>query len=78
MEQIAHLCGHSGTTVTERVYRRQLRPVLLDGAAVMIGSSRTGLMAVSQAVCQPANASGHIQPADMPSDAMKERGLRSS
>ena len=32
---IADLCGHSGTSVTEKVYRHQLRPVLLMGAAAM-------------------------------------------
>ncbi len=35
LEQIADLCGHSGTIVTEKVYRHELRPVLLDGAVVM-------------------------------------------
>jgi integrase len=35
LEKIADLCGHSGTTVTEKVYRKQLRPVLLEGAEVM-------------------------------------------
>jgi integrase len=35
LEDIADLCGHSGTTVTEKVYRHQLRPVLLTGAAAM-------------------------------------------
>ena len=35
LEQIADLVGHSGTSVTEKVYRHQLRPVLLDGAVVM-------------------------------------------
>jgi integrase len=35
IEDIADLCGHSGTTVTERVYRHQLRPVLLEGAVAM-------------------------------------------
>ncbi|GAB3855861.1 site-specific integrase [Micromonospora andamanensis] len=35
LEDIADLCGHSGTSVTELVYRHQLRPVLLQGAAVM-------------------------------------------
>jgi integrase len=35
LEQIADLCGHAGTTVTEKVYRHELRPVLLDGAVVM-------------------------------------------
>lgn len=35
LEDIADLCGHSGTTGTELVYRHQLRPVLLQGAAVM-------------------------------------------
>src|SRR5437764_2052512 len=35
LEAIADLCGHSGTTVTEKVYRQQLRPVLLGGAIAM-------------------------------------------
>ena len=35
IEQIADLGGHSGTTVTESVYRHQLRPVLLAGAVAM-------------------------------------------
>lgn len=35
IQQIADLVGHSGTSVTEKVYRHQLRPVLLDGAQTM-------------------------------------------
>jgi integrase len=35
IEDIADLCGHAGTVVTEKVYRHQLRPVLLDGAVAM-------------------------------------------
>jgi integrase len=35
VEAIADLCGHSGTSVTERVYRHQLRPMLLNGAIAM-------------------------------------------
>jgi len=35
LEQIAELCGHAGTRVTEAVYRHQLRPVLLAGAVAM-------------------------------------------
>jgi len=36
VEQIADLVGqHAGTTVTEAVYRHELRPVLLDGATMM-------------------------------------------
>jgi integrase len=35
IEDIADLCGHAGTTVTEKVYRHQLRPVLLTGAVAM-------------------------------------------
>ena len=34
VEQISQLVGHSGTTVTELVYRHQLRPVLQKGATV--------------------------------------------
>ena len=35
IEDIADLCGHAGTRVTEAVYRYQLRPVLLGGAVAM-------------------------------------------
>jgi integrase len=36
IEQIARLVGHSGgSTVTDTVYRKQLRPVIEDGATVM-------------------------------------------
>jgi integrase len=35
VEQIAQLVGHSGTTVTELVYRHQPRPVIQTGATVM-------------------------------------------
>jgi integrase len=35
IEEIADLCGHSGTAITESVYRHQLRPVLLNGAVAM-------------------------------------------
>ena len=35
LEAIADLVGHSGTSVTEKVYRHQLRPVLLTGAIAM-------------------------------------------
>ena len=35
IEQISRLVGHSGTAVTELVYRKQIRPVLHDGATVM-------------------------------------------
>ena len=35
VEQIAQLVGHSGTTLTELVYRHQLRPLIQTGATVM-------------------------------------------
>jgi integrase len=35
IEQISRLVGHAGTTVTEQVYRKQIRPVIEDGAVVM-------------------------------------------
>ncbi|MEV6148936.1 tyrosine-type recombinase/integrase [Nonomuraea sp. NPDC052129] len=35
LEDIARLVGHSGTAVTKAVYRKQIRPVLLHGAAAM-------------------------------------------
>jgi integrase len=35
LEDIARLAGHSGTAVTERVYRHEIRPSLTQGAEVM-------------------------------------------
>jgi hypothetical protein len=35
VEHISRLVGHSGTTTTETIYRKQLRPVLLEGAGAM-------------------------------------------
>lgn len=35
LEAISQLVGHSGTIVTELVYRHQLRPVMQTGATVM-------------------------------------------
>jgi integrase len=35
MEQISRLVGHSGTAVTELVYRKQIRPVIQSGAVAM-------------------------------------------
>lgn len=35
IEQISRLMGHNGTSVTELVYRHQLRPVVEHGAETM-------------------------------------------
>lgn len=35
LEEISRLAGHAGTTVTEAVYRKELRPVLTQGAEAM-------------------------------------------
>jgi integrase len=35
IEEILRLVGHAGSSVTERVYRHQIRPILLAGAEAM-------------------------------------------
>jgi len=35
IEQISRLVGHSGTSTTETIYRKQIRPVIVQGAEVM-------------------------------------------
>jgi integrase len=45
IEDIAHLVGHASTSVTEKVYRKELRPVLSRGATAMdalFGGRRAG------------------------------------
>jgi integrase len=37
LEEISRLVGHSGTAVTEEVYRKQIRTVIQTGAVVMDG-----------------------------------------
>ncbi|MGW8784387.1 site-specific integrase [Streptomyces sp. NPDC055796] len=37
LEEISRLVGHSGTAVTEAVYRKQIRPVIQTGATIMDG-----------------------------------------
>jgi len=35
IEQISRLVGHSGTSAKELVYRKQIRPMVEDGATAM-------------------------------------------
>lgn len=35
IEHISRLVGHSSTTTTETIYRKQIRPVIIQGADVM-------------------------------------------
>jgi hypothetical protein len=35
IEEIAHLVGHGSTSVTERVYQKELRPVITHGARAL-------------------------------------------
>ena len=52
LEEIADLCGHSGTSITESVYRRQLRLVVLNGAVAMDRPERHPGDVVTQLVTQ--------------------------
>ena len=36
IEHISRLVGHSSTTTTETIYRKQIRPVIVHGADVMV------------------------------------------
>ncbi|MGW6362376.1 tyrosine-type recombinase/integrase [Streptomyces sp. NPDC055092] len=42
IESIARVVGHSTSSKTERVYRKQIRPVISEGAEVMDEIFRTG------------------------------------
>jgi hypothetical protein len=37
IEKIARIVGHTGTTTTETVYRKQIRPVVIGGAEIING-----------------------------------------
>ena len=83
IEEIARLVGHSGTTVTELVYRHQLRPVIQTGATVMDRLFASAV--VHDGSHADSHSAGAPEPVDsgpgdrqIEPDAMKERGLRSS
>jgi len=59
IEDISRLVGHAGTTVTELVYRHQIRPVVQGGAEVM--DTLFGHPG-SEAVDAQLDAQGHDQP----------------
>jgi integrase len=42
LEEISRLVGRSGTAVTEKAYRKQIRPVIQTGAVVMDGIFKRG------------------------------------
>ncbi|WKU48049.1 tyrosine-type recombinase/integrase [Streptomyces sp. VNUA116] len=59
IEEIARVLGHDGTATTEKVYRKQLRPVITAGAEAMdeiFGNASKGCP-----TSQPT-----VRPADMP------------
>jgi hypothetical protein len=70
IEDIADLVGYSGTSVTEKVYRRQLRPVLLKGAAAidLIFPADRPRPACSHPVSYSETMRGHAHGWDMASD----------
>ena len=51
LEDIARLVGHSGTAVTERMYRHEIRPSLTQGAEIMDASSSRPRQPVDLAAC---------------------------
>src|SRR4029450_12334370 len=58
IEDIAHLVGHANTRTTEKVYRKELRPVLSRGAKAMDHLFKTPHEATEPPVLPPA-ASGN-------------------
>jgi hypothetical protein len=61
VEQIARLVGHAGgSTVTETVYRKQLRPIL-DGGAIVMDRIFDACRVVTQVVIDPRKPNGPVQ-----------------
>jgi integrase len=59
VEEIARLVGHSSTTTTELVYRKQIRPVIQTGAVVLdavFGSGRDSHADSDSAVPEPGSS----------------------
>jgi len=51
IEDIADLWGHSGTSVTEKIYRHQLRPVRHHGAVAMDRIEGSGRGHIRRWIC---------------------------
>jgi site-specific recombinase XerD len=56
IEEIAHLVGHANTRTTEKVYRKELRPVLRRGAKAMEDIFKAHQAATEPPILPPASA----------------------
>ena len=66
IEDIAHLVGHANTRTTEKVYRKELRPVLTRGARAMDEIFRAHREAAMPPVLPPAPAATQREPLGSP------------
>ena len=66
IEQISRLVGHSGTTTTETIYRKQIRPMITDDADIMDRIfPRTGTRMVSYAAPAICRSGGSRIPSEL-------------
>lgn len=61
VEHISRLVGHSGTTTTETVYRKQIGPVLTEGAGAMDRIFPSVARMLSYSLCYSGTMRGHLQ-----------------
>ena len=62
IEDIAHLVGHANTRTTEKVYRKELRPVLRRGARAMDDIFKAHREASEPPVLPPTVTENHTEP----------------
>jgi integrase len=62
IEDIAHLVGHANTRTTEKVYRKELRPVLRRGAKAMDDIFKAHREASEPPVLPPTVTENHTEP----------------
>jgi len=67
IEHISRLVGHSSTTTTETIYRKQIRPVIIHGADIMDrifpGEADHGAQLLTYLLttgCEPARWRSHV------------------
>ncbi|MET0700439.1 MAG: tyrosine-type recombinase/integrase, partial [Mycobacterium sp.] len=62
IEDIAHLVGHANTRTTEKVYRKELRPVLRRGAKAMDDLFNAHRAASKPPTLPPASSENQTEP----------------
>jgi hypothetical protein len=75
IEHISRLVGHSGTATTETIYRKHIRPVIVQGADAMDRTSPRSTEMRSYSASYSGQQKGHLHGMQMASELVGVTGF---